>query len=70
MDNYPNVDTMEERLVFSAIFSLHKTLMSLDLQEFKSKINIKKEFKFSLGFVFHLEVIEKVFGGMLSGDRL
>ena len=70
MNNYPTVDTMEEHLVFSATFSLHKTLVASASQELKGETNIKEEFGFSLGFSFHSKVVEKVIGGMLSGDRL
>ena len=61
---------MEGRLVFSATFSLHKTLVASALQELKVKTNIKKEIEFFLGFGFHLEVMEKVFGRILSENRL
>ena len=44
--------------------------MALASQELKGKTNIKEEFRFSLGFGFHLKVMEKVFRGMLSKDRL
>ena len=51
-------------------FSLYKTLVSLDLQKLKSKMNIKKEFKFSLGSSFYSKVMEKVIGRMLFEVRL
>ena len=70
MDNYPTADTIEGYLVFSATFSLHKALVTSVSQEFKSETNIKEEFRFSLGFSFHSEVMEKVFGGMHFGDKL
>ena len=61
---------MEGRLVFSATFSLHKTLVASVSQELKGETNIKEEFRFSLGFDFRSEVMEKVFGELLSGDKL
>ena len=70
MDNYPTVDTMKGHLVFSVTFSLHKILVASASQELKSEMNIKKESKFSLGFGFRLKIMEKVFGEMLSEDRL
>ena len=70
MDNYPTVDIIKGRLVFLATFSLHKTLVALASQELKDEINIKEEFGFFLGFDFRSKVMEKVFGGMLFGDRL
>ena len=70
MDNYPTVDTIEECLVFSVTFSLHKALVASASQELKGETNIKEEFRFSLDFSFHSEVMKKVVGGLLSEDRL
>ena len=47
------IDIMEGHLVFSATFSLHKALVTLASQELKGKMNIKKEFEFSLSFSYH-----------------
>ena len=44
--------------------------MALASQELKGEMNIKEESGFSLGFDFRSEVMEKVVGGLLSGDRL
>ena len=69
-DKYPTVDTMKRHLVFSVTFSLHKVLVASVSQELKSKINIKEESEFSLDFGFHLKIVEKMVGGILSRDRL
>ena len=61
---------MEGRLVFSVIFSLHKTLVTLASQELKGETNIKEESEFSLNFGFRSKIVKKVVGEILSGDRL
>ena len=61
---------MEERLVFSVTFSLHKTLVTSTLQKLNGETNIKEKPGFSLGFDFCSKVMEKVVEELLSEDRL